>query len=385
MKFNRIRVMKIGIMTFWDSNNNYGQVLQLFALQNYLKKLGHEPFLIKFHRKEKVSMGGRTVLNKLFSRKLISFLKYKMNAGKRKVSAAYDLQRQFPAFKTAHIVYGDVDYYSLGELMENPPPADVYFSGSDQVWNNHFKYSAEPFLLGFGDRSVRRVSYAASLGQTSLNEQDVLLFSKYLDGLDFVSVREEGTISLLSPLTKNTVRRVLDPTLLFVQEEWAELLDLPVRPLKEKAIFIYTLGNSEIKDKAKFIDYAKSISGYEIVHATANDDFSGNAYPTVEDWLQIIGRSALVITTSFHAIVFCIIHQTSFIVLPNSGDALGMNDRMRSLLQIVDLEDHIMDEFDEQQFLRLLHKEIAWDVVNQMLATYRQVSHDFLKIALSFD
>lgn len=375
--------MKIGIMTFWDSNNNYGQVLQLFALQNYLKKLGHEPFLIKYHRKEKVALASTDIISKVFSKKLFSFISYKLNAGKRKVAAAYDLQRQFPVFKAAHLVYGAEDYYSFEELLANPPAADVYFSGSDQVWNNHFKYSAEPFLLGFGDAKIRRVSYAASLGQASLTEKDTQLFSKYLDALDYISVREEQSIPLLAPLTKKPIALVLDPTFLFLKEEWASLLQLKATPQAESKIFIYTLGNSEIKDKAKFIQYAKSMPTYKVVHATANNDFSGNAYPTVEGWLEVIGQSELVITTSFHAVVFCIIHQVNFIVLPNSGESAGMNERIISLLQMLDLEDHIMAEFDEQQFLSILHKQVKWDFVELILSAYRQVSQDFFKHALS--
>ena len=56
--------MKIGIITFWQSNDNYGQVLQCFALQQQLIKLGHKPFLIKYVPLQKIirtSIAGKIV------------------------------------------------------------------------------------------------------------------------------------------------------------------------------------------------------------------------------------------------------------------------------------------------------------------------------------
>lgn len=32
--------MKIGIITFWSSKDNYGQLLQLFALQTFFRNSG---------------------------------------------------------------------------------------------------------------------------------------------------------------------------------------------------------------------------------------------------------------------------------------------------------------------------------------------------------
>ncbi len=43
-------------------------------------------------------------------------------------------------------------YYSMEELVENPPQTDVYITGSDQVWNSSFlpgEKVDEPFYLGF--------------------------------------------------------------------------------------------------------------------------------------------------------------------------------------------------------------------------------------------
>jgi hypothetical protein len=43
--------MKIGIMTFWWSDDNYGQLLQCYALQKYLRDAGHDAYLIRYYPK----------------------------------------------------------------------------------------------------------------------------------------------------------------------------------------------------------------------------------------------------------------------------------------------------------------------------------------------
>ena len=37
--------MKIGVLTFCSTEDNYGQVLQCYALQFYLNSMGHETYL----------------------------------------------------------------------------------------------------------------------------------------------------------------------------------------------------------------------------------------------------------------------------------------------------------------------------------------------------
>ena len=136
-------------------------------------------------------------------------------------------------------------------------------------------------------------------------------------------------------------------------------------------------------DKEKFISHANASNQYKIVHATANNDTSGSFYPTIPEWVYNISVSSLVITTSFHGMIFCILNNTNFIILPNTGKAEGMNERIESMLSVVKLEDHLMESFEVQKFEKILNKDINWTVINQKLDKWREESYEFLKQNLS--
>jgi len=377
--------MKIGIMTFWESNNNYGQILQLFALQKYLMKLGAEPYVIRFRRiapKKKMTFFG-----KLIRFNPVSQYRQRKRAVYAKNFSQLDATRRFEEFKNDHIVFSEEVYFSLDDLKNNPPAADIYITGSDQVWNNSFRVSAEPFLLNFGDSTVRRIAYAASFGHKNLDSKSEQLFKRNINKFDAISVRERSGLDICKTLEVERAEWVLDPTFLFTQQNWIELLDLESlgESTLQKNIFIYVLGNSEISDKAAFINYAHSLKGFNILHASANNDRSGKLFPTIPEWVNLIRQSKFVITTSFHGVVFCIINNTNFVVLPNTGKAEGMNERIESLLSLLGLEDHMMSSFNKARLDTIVNKQIDWETINGSVDHYRKQSKDFLKKAVGVE
>ena len=67
--------MKIGIITFWDSQDNYGQIMQGYALSQYLTKAGHEVSIIRYlpyHKASKIE-----TLQKLNPMHLLAYDKYR--------------------------------------------------------------------------------------------------------------------------------------------------------------------------------------------------------------------------------------------------------------------------------------------------------------------
>ncbi|WP_028298770.1 polysaccharide pyruvyl transferase family protein [Olivibacter sitiensis] len=363
-------------MTFWESKNNYGQILQLFALQQYLKKLGHDPFLIRFKRVPPNDT--RTLIQKIRDEGLLRLILQKLEAPKRKKSIELDKLRHFRAFKAENIVFGKKDYRNLAELRADPPKADVYIVGSDQVWNNKFSVSAEPFLLGFGDDRIKRISYAASFGQSVIDEETQLLFKKYLPAFKAISVREKSGVDICNHMGV-AAEWLPDPTLLFEAREWEDMLCLNMpNNINQKSIFAYTLGNSKIKDLDKFVGFLRRKSGYKLIRAGANSDFSGDCYPTIPEWVAHIKQADFVLTTSFHGMVFCIIYNTNFVILPNTGKALGMNERIVSLLAKLGLQDHIMDKYSHEKLNGLFTKKVNWGYVNEQLSNWRIEANEFL-------
>lgn len=371
-------------MTFWESKNNYGQILQLFALQKIVGDLGHNPFLIRYKRIPIPYKSENFVVN--FKIKLKNFLKFIYTTIRGlfvKKKLANDEKRKFEEFKKKYIVSEGSDYLDYKDLIKKPPVADVYIVGSDQVWNNNFSVSAEAFLLGFGNNKIKRIAYAASFGQKKLSDKTNQLFNKYIQNFNSVSVREESGVDICMDLKVSNPEWVLDPTLLFTKEDWIKMLELPDIKEEQKSIFIYTLGNSKILDKDKFIGYANSLKDYKVVHASANSDDSGNVLPTIPEWVNYIKNAELVITTSFHGMVFCILNNTNFIVLPNTGHAEGMNERIYSVLTLLNLEEHMIESFSEKTVSNIFSKKIDWNSINNILENKRKFSIEFLKNAIN--
>ena len=181
--------MQIGIITYWSSDDNYGQQLQCYALQRFLRDKKHNAFLIKYkptaEQKSKwdklkgISIG--KLLDKLSSakRKEIAINKLLGNENKELNKA-----RMFEKFRNDHLNTTEIEYHSIEELRQNPPEAEVYICGSDQVWNNslHSKNTAG-WYLDFGNPSIRRISYAASIGR-NIEKGEQSTFKTYLNHLN---------------------------------------------------------------------------------------------------------------------------------------------------------------------------------------------------------
>lgn len=364
--------MKIGIMTFWESQSNYGQILQVFALQTFLEQNGHEAFVIRY---KLVAPAARkkTILERVRDFKLTRFVNNRRYKGK-KAFEQLKKPRQFDVFKKDYLKFSTGEYQSVPQLVATPPEADVYIAGSDQVWNNSFSVSCEAFLLGFGGQQTKRLSYAASFGKKELDPVTTELFERHIGKFNDVSVREKSGLEICRKLGVAGTW-VPDPTLLFNREEWLKLLGITEQPAaagNEKHVLLYTLGNSAIKDKRQYIQYAQQTAGQNVVHVSANEDYAGAHYLTIPEWVAAIHKADFIITNSFHGVVFCIICNRNFVVLPNSGHAAGMNERIDSLLGRLDLTDHLMYAFDRERLDKLRTKKINWHPVNQTIKDWQE-------------
>ena len=179
--------MKIGIMTFWWSDDNYGQLLQCYALQKFLKDLGHEVFVIKYREKHKPLY--TKILKALNPKKVFKF--FTNTIKQRKVIAEQkQFNREFDKFRNRYITWTDRIYNSYDELKRNPPKADVYIVGSDQVWNPTIASTAgdalKAYFLDFGNENIKRWSYAASFGQVQLEQQWIEVITPLLKKFDYL-------------------------------------------------------------------------------------------------------------------------------------------------------------------------------------------------------
>lgn len=339
--------LKIGILTFWWSNDNYGQLLQCYALQKYLRDNGHDAFLIRYNSQNdyvKTSLLSR--FYKAFNLvKLCRFLGYKINQKKADLEQKLH-DRHFDDFRSRYIVQSEKVYSSYNELKENPPDADVYIVGSDQVWNFSFYNNVKKcrnlihaYFLDFGKPETKRISYAASWGKTDISKNKIDEIFPLIKRFDYVSVREKSGLDLCRKCGYKSAEFRCDPTLLLDADSYRKLYkdNISVKT-GEKYVFVYRLSNPCDFDMTCVYDFAKK-KGLEVVYVTGNNlyDKYKKTFASIEDWLYLVDNAEYVITNSFHCCVFSLLFKKKFAVVPLTGAGAEMNSRIDTLFQIFNI------------------------------------------------
>lgn len=328
--------MKIGVVTYWQSKDNYGQYLQCYAMQVYLKKLGHEPFLIRYtSAKPKVKVEIKNLKD------LILYLPRYYRRKKIQNEVSQDIkrwnkegglaQRNFVGFLENNIQCSSV--LSRKELLKNPPMAKAYVCGSDQIWgSNDLTY-----YLDFAPENSIRVAYAPSMGGiTSLPEDLCKTLKPILNKFSFIGMREKSGVDVCQSLGLKDTVKVIDPTLLLAKYDYDKILT-PQKNNKPYA-FIYLLGNTTVCPTEKVMKYVKS-KGLEAIYVVSQRRYDNyeKRFATLGEWLGYLSNADLVITNSFHCTGFSLIYNKPFITLALGDNFKRMNNRLEELLSDANL------------------------------------------------
>ncbi len=343
--------MKIGVMTFWWSEDNYGQLLQCYALQKYLRDLGHEAYLIRYHPDNDIVKDSliKKCYKALSPKKLYNFAKNRINRKKLEIERKNN-DRQFEVFRQKYIAQSKVFYSSLKELQANPPEADAYIVGSDQVWNfwsmpiEKCKNLIHTYFLDFGSGNTKRISYAASWGRTNLLNEEIAEITPLLKRFDYVSVREKNGIELCSKCNFDRAEWVCDPTLLLSAETYRKIYcESEIRRKEKKFLLLYMLGNECDFDIKTAYEFAAK-KNIEVVYVSGNDltANSQKTFATIPEWLYLVDNAEYVITNSFHCGVFSTIFHKQFGIVPLTGTCAGMNARLSSLFELTGIDERFV-------------------------------------------
>lgn len=386
--------MEIGIITLWKSRSNYGQVLQMWALQNVLKDNGHVPYIIKFHY---------DVFRKSFFKRLrevvliypiiIKILNYSATRERRKLNAKnipLDDLRDFDSFKNSELSFSGRAYFSLSDLQDNPPQAECYVAGSDQVWGYTLgKKDNEAFFLNFGGKKIKKVSYAASFGKVIYPQELMYSLHENLSRFDAVSIRERSGVAICKEVGIDA-RWVLDPTLLLRDTNYRTLM-LKSNPEKGRNPFVYiyylNISSEEELPWQEIVSYAEShdlkitktvSSGY--LPAKELYDEGEFVYPSVYQWLSYIHNSDVVVTTSFHGVVFCILFHKQFAYIPIRSRFGAGNARVTELLERLNLSHHV---YNGSSLAQIIESNDDWNLCDCLLEDFRKESINFLLNAIN--
>lgn len=340
---------RISILNFHFSFNNYGAVLQAYALQNLLKKYGHDPENINF-------------LN--FPRRPNLLL--------RTFFYTFVFPNVFNAFRKKYLNIGKERYYYSFQLKKYKEESDFYIVGSDQVWRCGI---SKTYFFDFLSTKAKKIAYSVSFGNNewfSLSSKYSLEVGNLIRRFSALSVRESGGIQICKDIAGVDAVQTLDPILLAGKDIFSRFIS-PNRRIehKKKIAVLYQLDDNKYFDN--MIEVMRQKYSIRNLYKT-RDKYMGVPYDTfvsVEEWINGIYNADIVITDSFHCICLCLLFHKEFLNFPNQFRGMP---RIQGLLDMCQIQGRVIT--DDVQLDNI--PSIDFDKVDEILESERVSSLSFL-------
>lgn len=362
--------MKISVITR-HAVSNYGSILQSVATQTVLTRLGHSCEFIDYIPQketswniEKTTLEHKPQWNKSGLRRMV----YLAIRCPDSLIASFRFARW-----RKHRLNLSGRYGNAQQLTESRPEADLYMTGSDQVWGPVCDGTYDPvYCLSFTREQDVRTAYAASFGRSNLDEELQRYYKTWLGRYQQIAVRETQAVSLLEKIGLPAAQ-VLDPTLLLERTQWDTMAG---RKHKKKYILVYQIHNNP-----RLNDYAKRVAaekGLPLMRMSASfwQITRGGRFiwlPKPEEFLARIRDAECIITDSFHGTAFAINFHVPFVEVLTEN---GTQSRNQSILALTGLESRILTRDTDTA---LAGEPIDYDAVEAILARERSKSMNILK------
>lgn len=369
-------------------HNNYGGLLQAYALKEVLKQKGHKVTII--NRRSAPPSNFR-----LFAHQVKNILTLKAPNPNLKLT---EKQKKVISLNNDSFINDYIPELS-GLITSNRGMKDLnkqnfnaYIVGSDQCWRPIYSPKIENFFLDFAQntKNIKRLSYAASFGTDDweFNDKQTNICKKLLKKFNAVSVRESSAISLVETyLDRSDAVHVLDPTMLLSKEQYNNIIKDQKVDKSSGSLNVYVLDkNSEKEALIGNIERILGLKQFEVmpkkrmnkdkVTDSNIDDFQ---YPHPAFWLKAFEDAEFVVTDSFHGTLFSILYNIPFITLGNKHRGMA---RFESLLETFNLSDRLVRDIKTDSISSLLEKPIDWKKVNEVIRFKRDESLKFLEKAL---
>lgn len=344
------------------SINNPGSAFQAYALNKFLNGTGIENHIIDY--RPAYSKLGRNKIKGVVRAILFLFNEH-------------DANKKYRDFMKNNMKLTPSKYLTYKQLCQKTPKADVYISGSDQLWNADYDCGRDDaYYLGFVEKA-KKIAYATSVGKNRISDSAVNLLCSKISDYQYLSVREKPTANLLSQRLSRTVEWVCDPVFLLDKDEYMSMCSSNIYG---KYAVVYLSAASELLNEV--IQFVKKKYGLTIIQAGGNVKrcqchvHLKNVGPY--DFLTLINNAQLVISSSFHATAFShILHRNFVAILPEKN-----GERISSLLSLSELEYKIVNSIDD---IDEAVKEADFNLVDERLKPFIALSKNYLLNALQCD
>lgn len=363
--------MNVGILTFHHVYN-YGALLQAYALQHFLESLGHSARIVDvrpFSRDAPGALAFPKVLRPVARRQ-----RWLWSSGARRKSERFEDFR----FEALKITRPFADAHEA--IMHNPDIHSVVV-GSDQVWNPRFgDNSLSTYCLANVD-GVRKIAYAASVGSESVVPEQLAPYEASIDQFSAISVRDRFSVNLIGAITGQSPMRVVDPTLLV---DWTGIQQHISIPVPERYIFYY--GYTPQGDRAA--QELKAEIELPVVGIGMETDVAGSAVDVAVtdagpwEWLEIARRCDVIVTRSFHGLMFALSFRRPVVVSPANQQSSG---RLVDILQRLGIPDVLIPtDADSHSVMERVHS-VDWHAVYAILDSEVRQSQHYLREALAYE
>lgn len=322
--------MKIGIVTITDITN-YGNRLQNYAVTHILKnKFGCDVMsLASFEQKPFENRTVSLTIKNYIARQLCIF----PTLAEKLFGCSMTRWANFYKWDKKNIPTRK--FYEYSCLPQNlSDEYNLFFAGSDQIWNYNFSSSKfDDYFLRFADSSKRN-AVSASFGVESIPEEWKQTYIDALSDFAHISVREDAGARIVKELIGRDVPVLIDPTMMLSKEEWLKVSAKPRVDCTKPYILKYYLGDEAESEK---IDIWAKENGYE-VYELLNDKIPELYSAGPGEFISLINNASLVCSDSFHCIVFSIIFSKPFLVYARRGSGNYMTSRLDTLLSKFNFE-----------------------------------------------
>lgn len=356
--------MKIGILTYHRSNN-YGASLQAIALREILSKMGHEVTFIDYwpayHRH----------VYMVFS---FASMKYRSIKGNISYIASVFknyrwIKSRIKNFETFRLTY----VYPYLSTMDDA--YDIVVCGSDQIWRKQEEINVyNPVYFGKNNIKVaRQISYAASMGFITKDEDEKRILKDYLSHLDSISVREKDLKELVEGLGCNCVQS-LDPTLLLNKEQWSSLVNLQPTTSEKYVLYYKLRGHSFDEKSIKMFAQERNLKLITLCGAASKETEDKITTASPQRMLSLINGAEYVFTSSYHGMVFAILLHKPFYAAFNNNSG-----RAKSLLLDLNLLDRLLQP---NSSIPQNEHPIDFSKIDSILEIKRNISINYLKMTV---